>query len=277
MEPESRQIKKIPLALVDDPPEAIRTSMNTEALNDLVESIRANGLIQPIVVKQINGRYEVVVGHRRLQAHRMLEATEIEAIVREYTDQQAESTKLHENIFREEVNPVDEAMFLARYIKNTNSKLEDVAAMLHRSIEWVSARLEILNYPDYMIDEVYHGRLALGSARALAQIEDEKIKKEYTRFAVLQGINITTAKRWLEKSKQGGLPENPANLPEGQDYYATPVEGFVAKCAICQQDGQMIEMESDLLHAECRRALAMEIANAHRNAPAPATVPTTPL
>lgn len=259
MEPSTQSIKKIPLSLVDDPPEAVRTYMNKEALDDLVESIRANGLIQPIVVKPKNGRFEVVVGHRRLQAHRILEAAEIEAIVKNYDDEQTESTKLHENIFREEVNPVDEALFLARYIKKTNTGLSDLAKMLHRSIEWVAARLDILEYPDYMIEEVHHGRLTLGAARWLSQIQDDKIRREYTRFAVLQGVNIQTARRWAELAKDKKLPETPAHMTEEEA--ANDDDGYlvVAKCAICGENDEMARMESDLLHPACRREMALQL------------------
>lgn len=267
MEPQSTQVKKIPLVLVDDPPEAIRTHMSAEALNDLVDSIRTNGLIQPIVVKEKNGRYEVVVGHRRLQAHRMLELAEIEAIIKDYTEPQAESAKLHENLFREEVNPVDEAIFLARYIKKTGVTVEEIAHLLNRGPVWVASRLEILNYPDYLISEVHDGKIPLGVALALSQIPDEKIKKEYTRFAVLQGINVITAKRWLASAKVGTLPENPASLPEGQDYYATPVSGFVGKCVICGEEDQMVNMENDLVHVACRGQMATARNNAKQREP----------
>lgn len=257
-----QEVKKIALALIDDPRDAVRTHMDQEALADLVESIRAHGLIQPIVVKPVNGRYEVVAGHRRTAAHRALGYAEIEAIVRDYTEAQAESTKLHENLFRENVNPVDEATFLARYIKNTSASVEDIAKMLHRTVDWVEGRLEILLYPDYMINEIYAGKIALGVARYLAQIPNEQIKKEYTRFAALQGINIITAKRWLSSAKGNTLPANPANLPEGQDYYETPARAFITKCAICQQNDEIVKMESDLVHPDCRRQMAFEIHNA---------------
>lgn len=245
-------VKKILIDLVDDPQVPMRTQVDDSALEDLAESIRTNGLIQPIILKEKNGRFEVVAGHRRLRAHRLLKLTHIEAIIKEYSDEQAESAKVHENLFREDVNPVDQAVFLARYIERTKSDLPAVARMLNRTPEWVEGRLQILKYPDYLVDEVYNGKISLGVASWLAQIPSEATRQEYTRFAALQGINIKTARRWFELAAAGTLPENPTQMVEVHDLQGGVTNVPMVKCVFCWALEEIGKLETDFVHAACR-------------------------
>ena len=255
----SNQVNKILIELIYDPAVSMRSRTDDTALEDLALSIKTNGLIQPVILKQKGDRYEVVAGHRRLQAHRQIKLTHIDAIIREYTDSEAESAKVHENLFREEVNAVDQAAFMARYLDRTKCTLEELARMLNRTQEWVTGRLEILKYPNYLIDEVYNGKISLGVAKWLNEIPSEATKKEYTRFAGLQGINIKTAKRWSELAYTGTLPENPAQLPQGTDVYNMPAESIKVRCVICGNVDEMIRVETDFLHPACRAEMAQEL------------------
>ncbi len=256
------RVQQINTDLIDDPAVAMRTTFDQEALADLAESIRTNGLIQPIILKEHNERYEVVAGHRRLQAHRLLGIKIIEAIVKDYTEAQAESAKVHENLFREDVNAVDQATFLARYLDRTKCDLNELARMLGRSTEWVSGRLEILKYPPYLIEQVYNTKISLGVAKWLNLIPNEIIRKEYTRFAGLQGINIKTAKRWSELAFVGELPLNPTELipftdPNGVTRYETKV-----RCFLCSALDDIGMLTTDFVHRECTLEYQNELQNA---------------
>lgn len=263
------KILKILLTQIDEPTEALRSRFDQDQLADLAESIRTNGLIQPIVVKSKGDRFEVVAGHRRLQAHRLLKLSEIEAIVKDYTDEQAESAKLHENLFREDINAVDEAVFLAKYIERTKCGLEELSRMLNRSSVWVRQRLEILEYPDYLIKEVAEGRIKITVAQQLSKIENELIKQDYTRFAALQGINVLTAKKWVEQSKAGTLPANPVELPPGENIYHAESAAIKTKCMICQQMDELARQESFFAHADCVLQMEREMAKAAQAATPP--------
>ena len=261
---QTSKVEKINVDIIDDPAVPVRTRTDDRGLADLGESIRTNGLIQPVILKKRGDRYEVVAGHRRLQAHRLIRKTHIEAIIKDYTDEEAESAKVHENLFREDVNPVDQAMFLARYVERTKADLKSLSRMLNRTEEWVSSRLEILQYPDYLIQEVRDGRISLGVAKLLGQIENEKVSKEYVRFATLQGINIRTAKRWKDQAARGALPDNPADVEEGEDIMEKPAELLRTKCIICSKRDPVAVMETDFVHPRCRVEMAEAIDSAEK-------------
>lgn len=258
----SEQVAKIAVDLIDDPVVAMRTKVDDTALQDLAESIKSNGLIQPIILKKIGARFEVVAGHRRLRAHRLLKKTHVEAIVKAYTEEQAESAKVHENLFREDVNPVDQAVFLARYVERTKAELSDLARMLNRTPEWVESRLEILKYPDYLVTEVYNGTIGLGVAKLLNTIPNDRVKKDYTKFAALQGINIVTARRWSQLADTGHLPEQPTELVAQTDAQGQTRQVAMVKCLICQNLGEIGNLITDFVHPDCRAEYAAELAAA---------------
>lgn len=250
--------------MIDDPAQPVRTRTDDRALADLGESIRTNGLIQPVVLKRKGSRYEVVAGHRRLQAHRLIRKMHIDAIIKDYTDDEAESAKVHENLFREDVNPVDQALFLARYIARTKADMKKLASMLNRTEAWVESRLEILQYPEYIVTAVQDGKIPLGVAKQLAKIESESVRKEYTRFAAIQGINIRTAKQWAEQAARGKLPVNPVDLPASEDVTEAPVELLRTKCVICRIEDPISVMETDFLHPHCRAQMSEAINDAKK-------------
>jgi len=258
------QVRHVLVDLIDDPAIAMRTRTDDTALADLAESIRTNGLIQPIILKQVGERFEVVAGHRRLQAHRLIKFTHVEAIIKDYTDEQAESAKVHENLFREDVNPVDQATFMARYVERTKCDLTTLARTLNRTPEWVESRLEILKYPDYLIDEVYNGKINLGVARWLNAIPSEATRREYTRFAALQGINIKTAKRWSELAENGILPQNPSEAVTITDMRGHNTVVLMTRCVICGFRDEIGKMETDFLHPACRAEMGDELDRLHR-------------
>ncbi len=190
---EKEIVKEIMADLIDDPEHAMRTELNRDQLFELADNIKANGLINPITVRPKNNRFEVVAGHRRFAACKIAGKIRIPCVVRNLDDNQTFAVMAAENLERADVDPVDEAMFIIKYMEQTNQTIPEVAKALRRSISYVETRLIVGEMPDYMQQYLKTGQIKLGVALALVQIENEAIRERWTHLAVEQGISVATA------------------------------------------------------------------------------------
>lgn len=252
---DNNQIKKIPLYMVDEPTNAMRSDVWDSDLDDLARSIEQFGLMQPVIVSRQSAhvgqdalpacqnftdkgicehdRFEIVAGHRRLAAHRKLGLQTIDAIEKVVDQTTNDAMKIHENLYRASVNPVDEAVFLAEYQERSQLSLSELARMVNRSEAWVQTRLDILTYPDYLIEFVHEGKLSMATASILNKIVHPKIKESYCRTASMQGLSATRAKYWLDQANVGAVDPNAISI-ETPTENAGPSEPVVVKmrCAI---------------------------------------------
>lgn len=248
---ENKQISKLPINFIDDPAAPMRSSFDEEKLKDLANSIKSVGLIQPITVRKSGDRYEVISGHRRLAAHRLLGREFIEAIIIEAENKAADALKVHENLFREDVNPVDQALFLSRYVKSNTLTIQEVAKVLNRSESWIRGRLNLLEYPDYLIQYIKEGKLSLEAASYLNQIKNEALRRDYSKIAALQGLNANRALYWSKQAEENLLPANPAEAPEVPEGEKPVSNILLTPCALCGEKGNIMEMENIFVHTGC--------------------------
>ncbi len=229
------EIKEIFTDQIDDPKDAMRSELDRDQLFDLAENIKANGLINPITVRPIGERYEVVAGHRRLSACKIAGKIKIPCVVRELNDTQTFEIMAAENLERADVDPVDEAIFITAYISRTGKSKEDVAKELKRSVAYVQSRLDVGNMPDWMQNYLKLGEIKLGVALKLSEIEDEHTRRLWTEIAVRDGANIKQAEYWLYEYNRQKLPGGTlSDLPPG-DYVADAPQIVKFKCAIDNQ------------------------------------------
>ena len=165
------------------PIKAIRAALNPtrseprpELLEELVASIKATGLIQPLIVRPVPGlphQFEVVAGERRLRAAQLAGLADIPAIIREFNDQEALAVSLIENIQREELSPADEARALKRLIEEFSLTHEQVAQAIGRSRAAVTNLLRLLDLPAEVTSMIESRAISMGHARALLSLEDD--------------------------------------------------------------------------------------------------------
>ncbi len=197
---------------ISEPEFAMRAELDRDGLFELGADIKKNGLINPITVRPKSGGYEVVAGHRRFNAMKIVGIIRIPCVVRELTDKQAFEVMTAENLERADVDPVDEAMHLARHIEMTGETPAEVAKSIRRSLSYVESRLAVGQMPEYMQAYIKSGELKLGAALAFAQIENERIRKAWVMRGVEQGISVATAEFQLHdyqtnKSMYDGIME----------------------------------------------------------------------
>ena len=205
---------------IDDPSSPMRSELDRAALFELADNIKQNGLINPITVRPVGDRYEVVAGHRRLSACKIAGLIKLKCVVRELSDNEVFAIKAAENLERADVDPVDEANFIKAYITQTDQTISQVAKALRRSVAYVETRLMIGLMPDYMQTYIKHGDLKLGAALALVQITDDVRRHVWVDMAVRDGVSVAQAEYWLH----GWLVNQ---LPGGSDA-TEPPGGFVA-------------------------------------------------
>jgi ParB family chromosome partitioning protein len=220
---------------IDDPQNAMRSDMDRDSLWELSDDIKKNGLINPITIRPKGDRFEVVAGHRRLNACKMSGKVRIPCIVRDVSEEALFSIMASENLKREDVNPVDEAEFILKIQISTKKNLEEIAAMVGRGRQYVEDRLVVANMPDYLKQYLKSGQIKLGSALALMQIEEEPLRQTWVELAVRDGISVRVAEYWLYQWRRNQLPGGSADTTPPSD---TPASEYRAPTFECAIDGK---------------------------------------
>src|SRR5581483_3980862 len=230
----AKEIKKVSLSLIDDPHTPMRSAMDEEKLQELVRSIKRHGLMQPITLRKTGKRYEIIAGHRRFTAMRRMEETFIDAVIVEASDAVADEQRMAENLYREDINPVDEARYIHKMVEEHKVSPEQLAEMTGKSEAYLQARYELLDYPQYLLEAIEKGQVGLTAAQWLVRIENEQVRQEYVRFAILGGITATRARAWFESWKAGQVPmvEGQIVVPD-RTAAGEPIPIFDT-CAICR-------------------------------------------
>jgi len=190
-----------------------RREINQERLQELAESIRAQGMIQPIVVRQmVAGRYEIIAGERRWRAAQLAELAEVPVVIREVTEQAALAMALIENIQREDLNPLEEAQALKRLIDEFELTHQQTADAIGRSRTAVTNLLRLLELDSQLQPLLEEGKLEMGHARALLPLETS-LQREAARQVLARGLSVRETEE-LARSMQSGphpAPKKPAS------------------------------------------------------------------
>ena len=180
-----------------------RTEFDEDALLQLSESIRENGVLQPILVRPIfGGGYQIVAGERRYRASLMAGLTEIPAVIRDLDDKKTMEIALIENLQRENLNPVEEAMGYRTLMETYNMTQEEVSVAVGKSRPAIANALRILKLPEYVLALVSEGKLSAGHARALAAIEDPDRICALAEEIVEKGLSVRFAEQMAKPQKE---------------------------------------------------------------------------
>jgi len=232
----SEQTQDIALELIDEPQHAMRTDIPRDEIFELAADIKRNGLINPITVRPVGDRFEVVAGHRRFLAHRYGGIVKIRCIVRELNDEQVFSIMTSENLKREEVNYVDEAIHVSRLMNMHNEDIAKVADIVGRSKDWVETRMLVFRMPDTMKAALREKKIKLGVATALMEITDDFDRQTCLEMAISQGASAVIAQYWVAQWKAGLFGRNTGNMELDEDV----PEGERAKVQLrCSIDGEL--------------------------------------
>ena len=180
-----------------------RTHYSDDKLDELKASIKEKGILQPIIVRENNGSYEVIAGERRLRAAQALNLEEVPVVIKNVSDEEALVLALVENLQREDLNPIEEAESYKKLIENFNYTHDTVAQSIGKDRSTITNLIRLLKLPPEIQQDIFKGKISVGHARALLTIESMADKIRLASLVVEQGLSV----RELEKIVGGKGPE----------------------------------------------------------------------
>jgi ParB family chromosome partitioning protein len=182
-------------------------------LDELARSIKANGLIQPIVVQKVNTGYRIIAGERRWRAAQLAGMTRVPVVVKDVVagrDAQLLEMALVENIQREDLNPIDEAAAYEKLSTDFKMTQEQIAAAVGKDRSSVANHLRLLKLPEEVRAEVAGGRLSMGHARALLALSDEGGQRQVARDVIAQNLSVRETETLVKRLGRPGAAQRPA-------------------------------------------------------------------
>jgi ParB family chromosome partitioning protein len=187
-------------------------------LEDLKASIKEKGVLQPILVRKHEDGYEVVAGERRLKAAKALGLEQVPVIIKNVTDREAFVLALVENIQREELNAIEEALGFKRLMEEFQFTQEAVAESIGKDRSTVSNLLRLLRLPEEIQKQVADDKLSMGHARALLSLEEASIQKKMAQAIIDRGLSVRQVEELVKKAHQGqNIIQAAKNKPKNRD------------------------------------------------------------
>ncbi len=229
-----------------------RKDFDEKALNELAESISKHGLLQPLLVRPLTmGGYQIVAGERRYRACRMAGITEVPVIIRELGETETMEIALIENLQREDLTPMEEALGYKVLMDEHGFSQEEVAQSVGKSRPAVANALRLLKLPQSIIDLLNEGQISAGHARALLTLEDEELMKELAEEIIKKDLSVRQVEKICKKNPKPAKEEVVEKKPSFYSMVELALnESLGRKIKVCKNKGKeggvlQIEFYSD--------------------------------
>ena len=189
-------------------PNQPRKLFDSEKIDELAESIKAHGIIQPIIVKAVNSGYEIIAGERRWRAARKAGLKEVPCIIKDIDEQSHMLFAIIENLQREDLNPIEEAKAFDSMLKEYNMTQEDIAKSVGKSRPYIANTLRLLKLSEEIQLLILENKITSGHARALINIEDKQKQKALVLEIIEKGLNVRQTEKAVEENKTKGSKKN---------------------------------------------------------------------
>jgi ParB family transcriptional regulator, chromosome partitioning protein len=200
---------QIDIDLIDPSPFQPRSHFREEALEELARSIRASGIVQPLVVRRVGPRFQLIAGERRWRAAQRSALSRVPAVVRDVRDEMALEMTLVENLQREDLNPVEQARAFQRLTDEFHLTQEEVAERTGKDRATIANSVRLLRLEEPILDLLEEGRLSAGHGRALLSVDEPKLRLELARKIARGGMTVRQLERFVARSGRV-KPESPA-------------------------------------------------------------------
>ena len=199
-EAEKQPAREVDIQKIDINKEQPRKHFDEGKMQDLADSIRQHGVIQPLVVKpEANGRYTIIAGERRYRAARMVGLKQVPVVTKEVTDRELLQISMIENIQREDLNPLEEAQGIAALMEQFSLTQEEAAEILGRSRSAVANSLRLLNLPESVKKRIVAAELSAGHARALLAIKDRTLLEKAAAYVVEKQFSVRETESYVKR------------------------------------------------------------------------------
>jgi len=245
--------REIPLELIDQPALPIRETFDQAAMEELTRSIQDVGVLQPIAVEQHGGRYRILAGHRRYIAAARAGLKTIPAVVRDTSQIDGVAVTSHENAYREDVNPAEEARYLAELLESRcGGDVDRVCELTHQVRSYVESRLVLLAGDPDVFEALRQRRLSMAVARELNRIEDRGYRMVALDAAIRGGATARIVQEWRIRYNQAAPAGAPAPTSGENQYTGLPAPVTTMTCVCCDSSQEPWNMELIAVHQRCR-------------------------
>ncbi|MBQ4157640.1 MAG: ParB/RepB/Spo0J family partition protein [Clostridia bacterium] len=237
------RVENVRIVDIDPNRDQPRKDFDEESLKELSESIQAVGVIQPVILTKKGSRYQIVAGERRWRASRMAGLNEIPAIVRDWDEITRMKAALIENLQRDDLNPVEEALGIQTLMKKCDLTQEAVSKVVGKSRSAVANMLRLLTLPDKVLEMLKNGTISAGHARALVSVSPAERQLKLALYAVQQGWSVRQLERISAQPEKEETPKKKEKrIPELQqlEKMARDVFGTRAKLNGDTNSGKLI-------------------------------------
>ncbi|TAK91118.1 MAG: ParB/RepB/Spo0J family partition protein [Verrucomicrobia bacterium] len=227
--PTRDQIRRVPTSQVQPCPFQPRKDFPPESLRELADSIKEQGIVQPLIVRQQGDHFELIAGERRWRASQLIGLAEIPVIVREADDRAVLEMALIENLQRENLNPIEEAQGYAQLIGQFQLTQEEAALKVGKSRAVVANALRLLKLPAIIHGYLRDGRLSVGHAKVILGLADAKQQELAAERVIKEALNVRQAEGLVAKIGERGIkPAKPgATLPPTTDAHVADLENRI--------------------------------------------------
>lgn len=247
--------KQIKIEDIAPPEVTIRTLGDEEALTELRDSIAAQGLIEPLVVRPKGDKYELVAGYRRMVCIQALGWAKVPCVIQDYTDEQAAAVRLHENAHREDVNPVDLARYLQWCMTTFGWVQQQVADHMGKSVPWVSQHLKLLTLDEETKHMVEMGELSARHGYHLAKMDDVRARQGQARRVVEYGLPVAYLEKEIAERQEREYYETHPEARPPTDYVTQPYDRPRSTCFACGRGENEVPILARLVCVECFQAI----------------------
>lgn len=258
------KIQYIPMNKIREPIDPARKNFNHTAQEELTDSIKDVGLLQPILLKHTtNNEYEIEAGHRRYRSMRQLRWEMTPAIIIGRTDEKdIHIERAHENLIREELSLIDEAKMVDTLVNENERGIEGTSILIKKPLSWINNRLEALSYQDDLKEALNKEQISLSTAKELSKCKEDDYRKKLTEYIIDTGASAKTVKMWvndsnikkfseaLERSKEVGIIQRadlgPTYMECGICVSRLPIEELrhIFLCAVCMEGIKQIREDT---------------------------------
>src|SRR5574337_1593779 len=248
-------LAKIVIHEIREPRQMARAAINETGLDELTESIKRVGVINPLVVEEVDGGYEVVAGHRRLLAARRAGLVALPCLVRSSRDPNPTALKLHENLYREELSPLEEGAFYAELMHECGEDTDALALLVKQSRGYVEARLNLLRGFPAVLEALAAKEISLGVAQELNKFHEKDVEY-YLGWCKRTGSSVALVRQWRSQAEAARLAQGDGKVEPAAAVEKKPSAGYTGPiCFACGAAEPLHDVEFWYLHRGCKATI----------------------
>lgn len=244
-----QEIREVSMALIDPPNLAVRMWMDEDGMLELMESMNKVGLQVPIKVRPVGERYEVVYGHRRFTAAGRLGWSVIRSIVEDLSDLETVIARYHENHGRDEVNPIEDAYYLAELRDKHGFNEAELCDAVKKSPQYVARRLNLLKLDVKLVDSLAERKISMAVAELLNRVTSDDMRNMYLHHAIQGEHSKNTVKRWVEDWMMNQTSVGAPPVSNGGPVEEASVAMVQMCCEICGPVIDTYNLRSIMVHS----------------------------